>query len=284
MKKTLDINEFKKTKEYVVCIDSDGTVIDAMNVKHKKCHGPSFIDVWGLDEHREEVQKMWNEINLYSKDRGVNRFIALVKILKKLDGKYLDAKEDVAALEEWMNSTKGLSNKYLKEEIAKTGNETLKKALEWSELLNRRISELTYEDKPPFGGVESALDEIGKIADIAIVSSSNFEAIWSEWDYYGLLKYVDVLTSQEIGTKGQCIARLIALGYDPEKVLMIGDAYPDTDAAVANGVWYYPIMTNKETESWDNLKTKYFKTFTDGNYKDVQAKLITDFEENFKNI
>lgn len=281
---THTIDTFKKNHDYIVCIDSDGTAIDAMNVKHKKCHGPSFIDVWGLDAHCEEVQKMWNEINLYSKDRGVNRFIALIKILKRLDGKYLDAKEDIAALEDWERTTKGLSNKYLKEEIAKTDNETLKKALRFSELLNKRIGELTFDDKPPFEGVKEGLEYMKKYADIAIVSSSNFEAIQSEWNYYGLLDYVDVLTSQEIGTKGQCISRLLSLGYDPEKVLMVGDAYPDTEAAEANGVWYYPIMTNREKESWDNLRDKYFKIFTDGNYRDVQAKLITDFEENFKKI
>ncbi len=278
------IDTFKKNHDYIVCIDSDGTAIDAMNVKHKKCHGPSFIDIWGLDAHRDEIQKMWDEINLYSKDRGVNRFIALVKILKRIDGVYLDAKEDIAVLESWIMNTKGLSNKFLKEEIAKTDNETLKKALAWSELLNKRISELTFEDKPPFDGVKECLAYIKESADIAIVSSSNFEAISSEWDYYGLLDYVDVLTSQEVGTKGQCIARLIKLGYDPEKILMMGDAYPDTEASQANGVWYYPIMTNREKESWNNLKDKYFAIFKNGNYRDVQAKLLTDFEENFKKI
>lgn len=281
---TQTIDNFKKQHDYLVCIDSDGTAIDAMNVKHKKCHGPSFIDIWGLDAHREEIQKMWDEINLYSKDRGVNRFIALVKILQRIDGKYIDAKEDIAVLEEWIMETKGLSNKYLKEEIERTDNATLKKALTWSELLNKRISELTFGDKPPFDGVKDCLAFIKENADIAIVSSSNFEAIYSEWNYYGLLDYVDVLTSQDVGTKGQCISRLISLDYDPEKILMMGDAYPDTEAAEANGVWYYPIMTNRETESWNALKDKYFDIFKNGNYRDVQAQLITDFEENFKKI
>lgn len=37
------ITDFVPQHEKLLCIDSDGTVIDAMNVKHRRCHGASFI-------------------------------------------------------------------------------------------------------------------------------------------------------------------------------------------------------------------------------------------------
>jgi len=84
-----DINEFHKRHDCLICIDSDGTAIDAMNAKHKMCHGPSLIREWGLEDHAATVQTIWNEINLFSASRGVNRFIALVQMLERIDGRYL---------------------------------------------------------------------------------------------------------------------------------------------------------------------------------------------------
>ena len=59
------IENFKKKHNKIICIDSDGTMIDAMNVKHDKCHGETFIDVFNLKEHSDKMHEIWDSINLY---------------------------------------------------------------------------------------------------------------------------------------------------------------------------------------------------------------------------
>ena len=49
---------FEKKHEYLVCVDSDGCVMDTMNCKHFHCFGPCMVDQWGLQEWREETGGM----------------------------------------------------------------------------------------------------------------------------------------------------------------------------------------------------------------------------------
>ena len=106
-------------------------------------------------------------------------------------------------------------------------------------------------------------------------------AIVEEWKAHDLLQYVDVITSQEIGTKGECLATMLKKGYDKKDILMIGDAYPDVDAADENGVYYYPILTRHEAESWQEFIDKYLDVFLAGEYDTVQQELLDRFEHNF---
>ena len=39
---------YKKQKEYLICVDSDGCAMDTMDTKHITCFGPCLIPVWGL--------------------------------------------------------------------------------------------------------------------------------------------------------------------------------------------------------------------------------------------
>ena len=79
------IKEFKKTKDLLICIDSDGCVLDTMEIKHMRCFGPCLVHEWGLSEYREEIVRLWRKINLLSKDRGVNRFVGLGKVLEDIN-------------------------------------------------------------------------------------------------------------------------------------------------------------------------------------------------------
>ena len=276
------IKDFKKKNEYLICIDSDGTAIDAMNVKHNKCHGPSFIEEWGLEGHQEEMQYKWNKINLYNSTRGVNRYIALLEILEEINGEYLSlSDEELKTLSKWVINTTDLSNNGLKKEIEKNESPILKKAYNWSININKKISALTPEDKKPFPGVISCLEYAHEKVDIAVVSSSNMDAIQKEWGHYDMLKYLDVMTSQEVGTKGECIAEMIKKGYKPENVLMIGDALPDVDAAKENKTFFYPILTEHEEKSWLDLEKLYLNEFTSGKFGKHQELLMEKFNKNF---
>lgn len=276
--KNLNLKDYTKQKDYLVCVDSDGTVIDAMAAKHNHCHGPALIAAFNLEEYENEIQALWNNINLYSSTRGVNRFIAILKFLDKAEGVYLP-KQDRKELEKWV-SKNDLSNDSLEMEILSNPDPLLQKALEWSIDINERILRLSNKDKPIYDGVREFFESIKGKADLAVVSSSNMSALTEEWGGHNLINYLDVLTSQEIGTKGDCLAELIKKGYDPKKILMIGDSNPDIDAANENGTNFYAILTRFEDKSWKDLREKYFDLLITDNYSSVQAEVIKNFEDN----
>ena len=75
------LKDFVKSKDYLLCVDSDGCAMDTMNVKHFECVGPCFADEWQVKD-RAAALKRWNEINLYQRTRGINRFMGIARILK----------------------------------------------------------------------------------------------------------------------------------------------------------------------------------------------------------
>lgn len=275
------LDSFVPKHQKLLCFDSDGTVIDAMNVKHNRCHGRAFLEEWDLTSQTEAVQKVWSGINLYEKTRGINRFLALYTMLLRMEGAGLHTDEaDLALYRTWLDKD-DLSNISLKEEIGRTDSAFLKKVLRWSESVNKKIAALKPNDKPPFENVREALAYAKDKVDLAIISSSNLSAITEEWDSHGLLEYPSFITSQEIGTKDDCIARILEKGYRKEDVLMVGDAYPDVHAAESNGVWYYPILVRHEAESWAALKDRYLPLFLADRFGTVQEELLARFAENF---
>lgn len=274
----MHITNFQKIHEKIVCVDSDGTALDTMNIKHIKCFGPCFVKEWSLQAYSEEVLKRWNEINLFEKTRGKNRFITLFMILREYNGKYLQ--EDLSALENWVKREKELSNGSLQKEIVRTDAAVLKKALLWSEMVNEEIAKLTSADKKPFSGAKEFLLYATEKADLAVVSSAGGDALKDEWARYDMDSLVDLLCSQEDGTKEQCLRALIGKGYAPENILMVGDSFPDIDAARDCGVFFYPVLAGREKQSWMNLQEKYFKLFLENKYVYAQEELIKLFLEN----
>lgn len=281
--KNLNIDSFNKKHDFIIAIDSDGTVIDAMNAKHKKCLGPQIIKVWQLEEYQEEILTLWDKINLYDTTRGINRFLGLLMILERIN---FSIKEitDIEILKSWVENTSALSNKDLKQEIEVNDSIILKKALKWSLDSNIEINALTEIDKPYYEGFIDCMNKWVDQVDIAVVSSSTQSSLLEEWGSYDFLKYIDILTSQEVGTKGECLRMLIDKGYNPNNILMIGDAYPDVEAAKDNGVNFYPILVNNEKESWDNLKEKFIEIFLNNNFEKHQNQVLAEFKDNFEKI
>lgn len=256
---------YTKRSDFLVCVDSDGCAMDTMDIKHIRCFGPCMVAEWGLEEWRDAILERWNEINLYTMTRGINRFKGLVKALGEIREKYCEI-EELDALEKWVNETTELSNAALEREIAKKDNICLRKALAWSSAVNQSIDRLPEEDKKPFGGVPEALKRAYRDADIAIVSSANLGAVLDEWDFYGLLEYTDVVLAQDSGSKAFCIGELMKRGYAPDHVLMCGDAPGDLDAAEKNGVYYFPILVRHEAQSWEEFVKEGIGHFLDGTY------------------
>ena len=62
---------FEKKHDYLICVDSDGCVMDTMNCKHFNCFGPCMVTEWGLEEWKDAILARWNEINLFEKGEAL---------------------------------------------------------------------------------------------------------------------------------------------------------------------------------------------------------------------
>ena len=134
---------FEKKRDYLICIDSDGCAIDSMDIKHFRCFGPCMVKEWGLEAHEKELLESWNEVNLYSMTRGINRFKGLVKALTEVQEKYQPV-EGLETLVKWVEESDELSNPALEKAVEETGNICLKKALAWSQAVNASVKELRH--------------------------------------------------------------------------------------------------------------------------------------------
>ncbi len=271
-------DNFEKKKDFIVCIDSDGCAMDTMNIKHIKCFGPCMITEWHLEQWQDEILESWNNVNLYTMTRGINRFKGLATALAEVNVKYTPI-NGVKALVEWAENAPELSNNAVEAMIP--FNPIFEKALNWSKAVNESIEELPQEAVKPFEGVREAMEEIHKTCDIAVVSSANPEAVKAEWERFGLMEHVDLLCTQDMGSKAYCIGEIAKKGYGLNNILMCGDAVGDMNAAASNGVLYYPICVNYENQCWSRIVPEALPKFLNGKYNGVyQDEVIKDFLEN----
>ena len=263
----ITLNEYTKKKEFLVCVDSDGCAMDTMDIKHFRCFGPCMVAEWGLEEWKTPILDRWNEVNLYTMTRGINRFKGLAMALTEVNAKYRPI-EGLASLCHWAETSPELSNDALQRAIeANPESLSLKKALAWSMAVNASIQALPESEIKPFEMAREALAFAHEKADVAIVSSANLGAVLEEWEKHELLPHTDIVLAQNAGSKAFCIGELLKKGYDPNKVLMCGDAPGDLQAAEKNGVFYFPILVRKEKASWEEFMEKGFSHLLNGTYE-----------------
>ena len=276
-------DSFVKKHDYLVCVDSDGCVMDTMNCKHFHCFGPCMVTEWGLEEWKQEILDRWNVINLFSMTRGINRFKGLAMALKEIDGKYKPI-TGVDALVHWAETAPALSNDgVMKAAEAATDADArlvFEKALSWSKAVNAAIVALDESLKVPYEGAKEGLAAAHAFADVAMVSSANRDAVEEEWGKFGLLEHTDIVLAQDVGSKAACIAEMLKFGYDVNKVVMVGDAPGDCDAAEKNGVHYYPILVNHEKTSWDEAIAVAFEKLQSGEFAEYGAGKKQEFLRN----
>lgn len=274
---------YARKHDFLVCVDSDGCVMDTMNCKHFHCFGPCMVEEWELNQWREEILERWNVINLFSMTRGINRFKGLAMALGEINEKYTPI-PGIASLQRWTETAPALSNDGVAKAAAEASDpearQILEKALSWSKAVNASIVKLPEEMKVPYEGAKEGLAAAHRFADVAMVSSANRDAVEEEWGKFGLLVHTDIVLAQDVGSKAACIAEMLKFGYDPKKVLMVGDAPGDCDAAEKNGVHYYPILVNHEKESWEEAVAVGFGKLQSGEYAQYGAEKKQEFLHN----
>jgi phosphoglycolate phosphatase-like HAD superfamily hydrolase len=237
---------FRKTREFFVGVDSDGCVFDTMEVKHKECFIPQFVKHFRLAAVSRLAREACEFVNLYSKDRGANRFPAYLKALDLLAGRPEVIGRGFRVppfrgLRDWVARETRLGNPALKVAAETTGDPDLALAYAWSEEVNRVIEE-TVRDVPPFPRARESLEAMTGRADVMVVSATPAEALTREWRDAGLARHVALIAGQEMGSKRDHLALAApAHRYERDKVLMIGDAPGDRKAAEGNGALFSPI-------------------------------------------
>lgn len=264
------LREFAGANAFFIGIDSDGCVFDTMEVKHKECFIPNIIKYYGLAAVAKYVREAAEFINLYSQYRGINRFPGLVLTMDLLLERpgVLRRRPNIpamTALRDWIKRETRLSNPALAAEVRATGDADLALALRWSEAVNQSIGEIV-KDVPPFPFVRESLESMQGRADVMVVSATPGEALEREWHEHGLAPLVALIAGQEMGSKREHLALAAAGRYPGDRILMVGDAPGDLQAALANGALFYPIDPGAEDASWQRFFEEALPRFFEGTY------------------
>ncbi len=142
-----ELELFLKKRDFLVCVDSDGCAMDTMDCKHIHCFGPCMVEEWKLEQWQEPILKYWNQVNLYTMTRGINRFLALAKVLQRVHEDYTEI-PGISKFSQWASNAPELSNVAVKAMYEKTKEKIFKKALFWSEAVNLAITDLSDEHIP----------------------------------------------------------------------------------------------------------------------------------------
>jgi len=278
-----DLLQFKPKFSSFVGIDSDGCVFPTMEIKQKQCFHKLIISHWHLEKMEARLREAAEFVNLYSKWRGQNRFVALDKMFDLLreretvrpSGATLPDTTDMKA---FIASGTALSHDGLKEYIAKTNSEALKVLLAWSVDVNAEIAR-TVKKIAPFKWATESLEEIRQNSDAICVSQTPTEALVREWEENSILDYVAIIAGQELGTKAEHIEMATKGRYPASNILMIGDAPGDRKAAKANRALFFPINPGHEEASWECFCKEAYDKFLTGTYAgEYEQKLIAEFD------
>lgn len=278
------LKEIPKQHDYFIGFDSDGCVFDTMELKHKECFCPAVIKHMGCQPVSKAAREVWDFVNLYSKTRGCNRFPALQHFRD-----LLCKREDVQArnfhmaefkqLDAWIERESKLGNAALQAEVDRTGNKELERLLSWSLEVNERVADMVFGIKP-FPGVMDVLEQARHKADMIVVSQTPLEALVREWKENRMDAYIGLIAGQEHGTKTEHIHfSTEGKGYDPDKILMVGDAPGDLQAARENHALFFPIVPGNETASWSRLAEESLFRFLNGTFAGAyQQSLLDEFD------
>ena len=277
-----ELTAFHPTSGYFVGIDSDGCVFDAMEIKHKECFIPATIKCWGLQAASSLVRETAEFVNLYSDGRGLNRWLALIRVFDLLRARPEVHKRGVhvpsgAALTDFIASGAPLSAVGLREYAALHPSPEFDKALVWTDEVDARIADMVH-DVPPFDEVREGLAAASAHADLMVVSATPQEALVREWTEHDLVGFMDLIAGQEAGTKGRHLELAAKGKYADDHILLVGDAPADRDTALAAGVLFYPINPGSEAESWRRFRDEALDRFLDGSYAGpYQDALVAEF-------
>ena len=279
------LRDFRGADDFFVGIDSDGCAFDTMEVKHKECFIPNIIRYFDLAAVSKYAREVAEFVNLYSRLRGINRFPGLVLTLDLLAERPEVARRGLPAAAASPGSATGSparrswATRRSGPRSSGPTTPTSSSPSQWSEAVNRSIGEIVH-DVPPFPFVRESLAALDGRADVMVVSATPAEA---RRPRVGRARPRPPRRPDRRpgawAARREHLALAAAAGTTADKVLMIGDAPGDLDAAEANGVLFYPIDPGREDESWRRFHDEALPRFFAGTYAGrYMAEQVARFE------
>ena len=279
------LTELTPEHEFFIGIDSDGCAFDTMELKHKECFAPNTIKYWNLQAVSKYAREAAEFVNLYSKWRGINRWPALMMVFDLLRerpeviARGVDIPDPQRVREFMEDEDYPNSNDGLKAYMQQFHHSELEQAWTWTTAVNDSVADMVYGLKP-FPYMADSLSFLADKADMIVVSATPVGALNTEWAGADMAKYVKLIAGQEMGKKKEHLEWAAQGKYDPEKILMIGDAPGDMNAAKAIGALFYPVNPGQEEGSWKRFYDEAMHKFLAGAYAGVyEDKMIAEFEQ-----
>jgi len=276
--------DLKPNHSFFIGIDSDGCVFDSMEPKQKEFFCPNVMRHYGLFPISKIVRETWEFVNLYSQTRGINRFLALIECFELLKNRK-DVNDrnfpipDLSALIDWTKKETKLGNPTLKIYAGQVQDPDIDLVLTWSKTINKEIAQWLHGISP-FPHARESLEKIKTRTDAMVVSQTPLEALTREWENNDLTQFIRLIAGQEYGTKTEHLTYAAKGKYSDDKILMIGDAPGDLNAARKNGVLFYPINPGQEKASWKRFYEEASDKFFNGDYKgEYEDNLIKEFNQ-----
>lgn len=277
--------ELRPRHPFFVGIDSDGCTFDVMELKQKECWIPCMIRVWDLQAVSKYARETAEWVNLHSRWRGANRWVALAKVFDLLaERPEVQARgvpvPEGKALKEFLASGYTLSEPGLRAYIgAGHGDEELWRGLEWTRAVDKSIA-VTVHAVPPFRLVRESLRKLHAQADLIVLSVTTFDALRREWGEHDLAQYMAVMAGQDMGTKQQHLQWAAKGKYPDDHILVVGDAPGDRDTAQGLNALFYPILPGAEELSWQRFYEEASEKFLNCTYAGTyEASRIAEFEQ-----
>lgn len=265
----------------MVACDSDGCVFDVMDLKHTECFCPAFIKHFRLQRCARQAREVWEFVNLHSRTRGSNRFQAVGLALK-----FLTVRPEVIALgvefmefgrlHDFLAKTEALGEPALVRAVGETNDPALCAMLEWTRESNVAIAAMC-RGLGPFAGSREGVRAAAARADLVVVSQAPRKTLIDEWTHAGLSEGAAFIAGQEFGGKAAQIRQAMDGRYPADKVLVVGDAPGDQQAAEAVGAKFFPIIPGDETGSWRRFVEEGFPRFVHGEFDSAYQKKLNDF-------
>ncbi len=274
--KLLSIKDLEKhvpIKKYFVGIDSDGTVFNSMELKHKDCFIGCLIRSFGLAAIAHEVHLVWNYVNIFSNTRGTNRFKALLLTFDYLN-KMKRIKElkiyipKLNPIKNWLSLNKILSNEALKQmisELPQSERAEIITVYNWSKEVNNSVKKTVF-NLPPMEGALNGINFLKPYADIVVISNTPIRTLNREWSENNITSDVLYIGGQETGSKTEMLSAVAKNKYKDQNILIIGDAPGDLSAARNIDALFFPIFPKNEEKSWETFNEIGLEYFLNGTY------------------
>ena len=286
------LRQWKREHDFVVCIDTDGCVLDNMWAKQVVVFHPHFMDFNGLRGIEMFLRLHAEHHNLWGKTRGCDRYLAvrhtLGSLLEDPDARDVLPVEHVRDLQRSLegyvqfidqSEGKGFGIPSLIEYHEQHGLDyNITRLLGWSEAVDRTFRFVTL-GMDPFPGVRETLERLAQKADLLIVSATPYSDLSQWWTRTGLAEHVKAIAGKEMGKKAEHIRLLKeAGGYEDDQVIMVGDGGGDLKAARANNALFYPTPAGREAQAWESA-AEAFDAFFAGQYRGaLEDEKVAEFE------